>query len=180
MKLVPSGTTPQDLTEVGADFDDHEWQTVRLTEASAVTPAEKSAVYRAALSVSQDRLNAGVVLTFPVIDDRGILFVNGQEAGRADDWSHPWSFDITDYLHVGDNSIALVVHNDWGDGGPHRGCEVDPLGRRLDDVQVSPTTSVTERISKCRPATPPARPLYHGIPDSANVRRTFDPVEASP
>jgi hypothetical protein len=144
MKLVASNTYPQDLAEVRAEFDDQEWQMVRLTEPSAATPAGKSSVYRAVLSVSEVRLSAGVILTFPVIDDRGILFVNGHESGRADDWSHPWSFEITEYLHEGDNSIALVVHNDWGDGGPHKGCEVDPIGRRLDDVQVSPTTSVAE------------------------------------
>jgi hypothetical protein len=144
VKLVSPDTSPLDLAEVRAEFDDQEWQTVRLTEPSAATPAGKSSVYRALLSVSEVRLSAGVILTFPVIDDRGILFVNGHEAGRADDWSHRWSFDITDHLHVGDNSIVVVVHNDWGDGGPHKGCKVDPIGRRLDDVQVSPITSVTE------------------------------------
>ena len=126
-----------------ADFDDQEWQSVRLTEPTAATPAGKSAVYRASLPISQDRLSTGVALTFPVIDDSGILYVNGQEAGRADDWSHPWTFDITQYLHEGNNSIAMLVHNDWGDGGIVKGCEIDPTGRRLDDVEVSPATSVS-------------------------------------
>lgn len=144
MKVLSAPPPGAELAEVRAEFDDREWQSVRLTEPAAATPAGTSAVYRAALPVSQERLDAGVVLTFPVIDDHGILFVNGQEAGRADDWSHPWSFDVTEHLHEGHNSIAVLVHNDWGDGGPHKGCDVDPIGRRLDDVQVSPTTSVAE------------------------------------
>ena len=144
MKLVSAESPAAELAEVRADFDAHEWQSVSLTDPAAATPASKSAVYRATLPVSQDRLSAGIALTFPVIDDSGILFVNGQEAGRANDWSHPWTFDITEYLHEGDNSIALLAHNDWGDGGILKGCEVDPIGKRLDDLQVSPDTSVAE------------------------------------
>ena len=144
MKLVPADSPAATLAEVREDFDDHEWQPVRLEEPAAATPAGKSAVYRTSLSVSQDRLDAGVILTFPVIDDRGMLYVNGRDAGRATDWSQPWTFEITEYLHEGNNSIALLVHNDWGDGGPQRGCSVEPVGRRLDDLQVAPTTRVTE------------------------------------
>jgi hypothetical protein len=144
MKLVPVTSSAAELAEVRADFDDQQWESVRLASPAAATPTGKSAVYRTSLPISQDRLSDGVVLTFPVIDNSGILYVNGQEAGRADDWSHPWTFDITEFLHEGDNSIALFVHNDWGEGGILKGCEVDPIGRRLDDVQVSPATSVTE------------------------------------
>ena len=144
MKLVPADSPAAKLAEIREDFDDHAWQPVHLKEPAAATPAGKSAVYRASLSVSQDRLAAGVVLTFPVIDDSGILYVNGREAGRANDWSQPWTFEITEYLHEGNNSIALLVHNDWGDGGPQQGCSVEPIGRRLDDLQVAPATRVTD------------------------------------
>ena len=145
MKLVPTGTPATELPEVRADFDDHDWQSVRLAEPAATTPEGKSAVYRTSLPISKDRLREGVVLSFPVIDDSGVLFVNGREAGRANDWSQPWAFEITEFLHEGDNSIALHVHNDWGNGGPQEGCQVDPIGRPLDNVQVTPTTSVRDR-----------------------------------
>ena len=62
MKLVPADSPAAELAEVRADFDDHEWQRVRLEEPAAATPAGKSAVYRTSLSVSQDRLDDGVVL----------------------------------------------------------------------------------------------------------------------
>lgn len=144
MTLVPRDTATAELAEVREDFDDQNWQSVRLSEPSAATPAGKSAVYRTSLSASQDQLSNGVVLEFPVIDDSGTLFVNGREAGSANDWSQPWAFKITDCLHTGENSIALHVHNDWGDGGPQQGCRMDPIGRPLENLQVAPDTSVTD------------------------------------
>ena len=60
MKLVPADSPAAELAEVREDFDDHDWQPVRLEEPAAATPAGKSAVYRTSLSVSQDRLKAGV------------------------------------------------------------------------------------------------------------------------
>lgn len=142
MRLVPADLPVAELAEVRADFNDEQWPIVGLSEPAAATPAGKSAVYRHLLAISEDRLGDGVVLKFPVIDDSGILFVNGREAGRANNWSQAWAFDITDYLHAGINSIALLVHNDWGDGGPQQGCRIEPIGRRLDQVQVSPDTRV--------------------------------------
>ena len=144
MMVVPPDATAQDLAKARADFDDHEWRAVRLEEPEAATPAGKSAVYRTSLSMSQVQLNSGVLLTIPVIDDSGIIYVNHYEAGRANDWSQPWAFEITKYLHEGNNSIALLVNNDWGDGGLLKGCKVNPIGRLLDGVQVSPTTSLTD------------------------------------
>jgi len=141
MKVVAGN--PADLAEVRANFDDHEWPTVHLTEPDGNTPAGNRAVYRAMLPISKHWLAAGVAMTFGTIDDRGTLYVNGQQAGSADDWSHPWTFDITQYLHEGDNSIALLVQNDWGPGGPYKGCDIEPIGRVLDGLQVSPATSVS-------------------------------------
>jgi hypothetical protein len=144
MKLLAGKAAAGDLPEVRTDFDDREWQVVCLTDPAAKTPAGMSAVYRAALTMTNDRLSAGVALSFPVIDDSGTLFVNGQHAGSANEWSHPWTFDITQHLHEGDNSIAIVVQNDWGDGGPLRGCQIDPVGRLLDNVTVSPATRLAD------------------------------------
>jgi len=141
MKVVTGN--PANLPEVRANFDDHDWQAVRLTEPAANTPAGMRAVYRATLRISKERLAAGVALAFGTIDDSGTLYVNGRKAGSADDWSHPWSFDITQYLHEGNNSIALLVQNDYGDGGLYKGCDIEPVGRTLGNLQVSPATSVT-------------------------------------
>ncbi len=144
MRLVSGNVPTTELAEVREDFDDQQWKSVRLEESFAATPAGRSAVYRTSLRISKDCLRDGVVLRFPVIDDSGVLYVNGREAGKANDWSQPWAFEITEYLHEGNNIIALLVHNDWGDGGPQQGCKVDPVGRRLDNLQVVPDTIVSD------------------------------------
>jgi hypothetical protein len=141
MKVVTDN--PADLPEVRENFDDHDWPTVHLTEPDGNTPAGMRAVYRVTLPISNDQLGARVALTFATIDDSGTLYVNGQKAGSADDWSHPWTFDITPYLHEGNNSIALLVQNDYGPGGPYKGCDIVPIGRTLANLQVSPGTNVT-------------------------------------
>ena len=66
----------------------------------------------------------------------------GRKPVGADDWSHPWTFDITQYLHEGNNSVALLVQNEYGPGGPCKGCEIEPIGRAMEGLQVSPSTSV--------------------------------------
>lgn len=131
------------IPEVRADFDDRDWPAVSLIEPAAQTPAGKSAVYGAVLPVSREQLGAGVALRFGTIDDRGVLYVEGRKVASANDWSRPWTFDITQYLHEGTNRIALLVHNDWGDGGPYKGCDAVPIGRPLEKLQVTPATSVT-------------------------------------
>ena len=45
---------------------------------------------------------------------------------------------------MGDNSIALLVQNDWGPGGPYKGCDIEPIGRALEGLQVSPARTVAE------------------------------------
>ena len=112
-------------------------------------------------------------MTFGTIDDRGTLYVNGQKAGSADDWSHPWTFDITQYLHVGDNSIALLVQNDWGPGGPYKGCDIEPIGRTLEGLQVSPATSVAGGAISRRYTAAIARPLHNAIPAPAALHQRY-------
>ena len=81
MKVVTGNAA--DLAEVRANFDDHDWPTVGLTEPSGNTPAGMRAVYsRKTLPISKQWLAAEIRLTFGTIDDRGTLYVNGQKAGR--------------------------------------------------------------------------------------------------
>ena len=37
------------------------------------------------------------------------------------------------------------MHNEWGDGGPQKGCAIAPVGRRLESLQVSPNTNVSDQ-----------------------------------
>ena len=105
--------------EVKTDFDDSGWQAVSVDREDAnQLPANHSAVFRAHVDVSADELKAGKLdLSFARIDDRGWVYVNGQHVGDTTDWSRAYGFDVTRHLHPGQNVIAVVVHNDDGEGG---------------------------------------------------------------
>jgi hypothetical protein len=51
--------------------------------------------------------------------------VNGQFAGESHNWSDSPSFDIRKFLHVGDNTIAVVVKNNDGPGGINKGVSLE-------------------------------------------------------
>jgi alpha-L-fucosidase len=145
MKLVAEGVASS--AEVKPGFDDRDWPEVDLASPAAITPAGRSTVYRAALSISQEQLRAGVALTLGVIRDTGTVYVNGQAAGDANNWLHPWTFDITRHLHEGNNSIAVLVQNSNDNGGLSRGCMVEPAGRALERIEVSPGVVVEGNLA---------------------------------
>jgi beta-galactosidase len=60
-----------------------------------------------------------------MIDDEGWVYINGQFAGEAHDWSTPHSFAIRKFLHAGDNTIAVAVKNDANSGGLNKGAEIE-------------------------------------------------------
>jgi hypothetical protein len=51
--------------------------------------------------------------------------VNGQLAGEAHDWSTPHSFNIRKSLHEGENTIAVAVKNNAGEGGLNGGVTLE-------------------------------------------------------
>ena len=56
-------------------------------------------------------------LKFGMIDDEGWVYVNGKLAGESHNWSESPSFDVSKFLHAGDNTIAVAVNNINGSGG---------------------------------------------------------------
>jgi hypothetical protein len=59
----------------------------------------------------------GLSLNFNAIDDDGWIYVNGKFVGETHDWASPWSFSITNKVHVGENQLVVVVKNTDGPGG---------------------------------------------------------------
>ncbi|MDR3457540.1 MAG: beta-galactosidase [Verrucomicrobiae bacterium] len=105
--------------EVKPGFDDAGWKSVVVNseDATQLTPNQVG-VFRTGIDLSAaDANGANAVLKFARIDDRGWIFVNGENIGQATDWSRAWAFDITKHLHPGHNVIAVVVQNDGGGGG---------------------------------------------------------------
>ena len=107
--------------EYAAGFDDSAWSTLQGKgggEASTITTDNTAAIYRAHLTLTEDDLGgAGVQIRFNGCDDEGWYFVNGQSVGETHDWDAKPAFDITKFLHAGDNVIAVRCRNGGALGG---------------------------------------------------------------
>jgi len=73
-----------------------------------------SRYFRQVVSLSELPKEAYLQIT---ADDKYSLYVNGEPAGEGWDWRRPQLVDITDYLHAGQNVIAIVVNNDASAAG---------------------------------------------------------------
>lgn len=73
-----------------------------------VPPAGEQLVLIRTLTLNDDVERAGVVLT---CDNSYVLFVNGREVSRSDDWQRPQGLAIHGLLKKGDNSIVAIVRN---------------------------------------------------------------------
>jgi beta-galactosidase len=65
----------------------------------------------------EDLKSPGVQIQFSGCDDNGWYFVNGHLVRESHNWQEEPSFEIKQYLHPGDNIIAVGVQNDKGTGG---------------------------------------------------------------
>lgn len=108
--------------EVAESFADADWESVDVNAESGPLAENASAIFRTHVNLSAEDIATGkITLRFGMIDDDGWLYVNGQLAGESHDWQSSPSFDITKFLHPGDNSIAVAVHNADGPGGVNKG-----------------------------------------------------------
>lgn len=46
-----------------------------------------------------------------------VRFVNGKEVASHDAWDKPFVANMKDFLHEGENNVAIVVRNSSGAGG---------------------------------------------------------------
>ena len=56
-------------------------------------------------------------LVFDRIDDEGVVYINGREAGRSTNWQKPLVINATTLLRAGRNIVAVEVLNRDGPGG---------------------------------------------------------------
>lgn len=82
-----------------------------------IVPAEHNHVgqYRRHVTIPEDWKGEDIVLTIGSVTSNVQVFVNGKFAGYSEDSKLPCEFDITKFVHPGDNLIALEVHR-WCDG----------------------------------------------------------------
>ena len=112
--------------ETAESFADRAWRKVDVrAEYGPLNPGE-SAVFRTHLNVKPEDLSASnIQVTFGMIDDDGWVYVNGQFAGEAHDWSTSHTFDIRKFLHPGENTLAVAVKNNAAQGGLNKGITLE-------------------------------------------------------
>ncbi|HWX21855.1 MAG TPA: beta-galactosidase GalA [Candidatus Binatia bacterium] len=117
---------PVDCPEIAVGWDDSHWEKANpSTQEGPLHPGEM-AVFRAHLLVSAgDLAVAQARLHFGMIDDDGWLYVNGQFAGEAHNWSADPEFAVLNFLHPGDNTVAVIVKNQEGPGGINKGVTLE-------------------------------------------------------
>jgi hypothetical protein len=124
MEKIPGN---KNRPEVKPDFDDSQWPTVDVRADHGPLEPGEMAVFRTHFQLTQSDLVAieGAKLNFGMIDDEGWVYANGELAGESHDWNDAPSFDVRKFLHVGDNTIAVMVKNNEGPGGLDKGVALD-------------------------------------------------------
>ena len=71
--------------------------------------------YKRTVTLTKENLNGRVILHFGAVDYRCTVYVNGKEAGSHAGGYVSFSFDITDFVVVGDNVITVNANDDPND-----------------------------------------------------------------
>lgn len=77
--------------------------------------------YRRSFPISEDHLNGRVLLHFEAVNYYCQVWINGQDMGTHRGGYSPFSFDITDKVKAGENTVTLYVENDVRDPLQPRG-----------------------------------------------------------
>jgi beta-galactosidase len=118
-KVLPFPGRDHSAPEYALALDDSSWNVAKAGNGESTIKTENTtAIYRAHLTLTEEDLSGlGVQIHFAGCDDEGWYFVNGQSVGETHDWDAKPDFDITKFLHVGDNVIAVCCRNGGGQGG---------------------------------------------------------------
>ena len=71
--------------------------------------------YRTTFNIPTDWQGRQVFIVFDGVDSAFYLWVNGEQVGYSQDSRLPAEFDLTPYIHAGENSLAVRVYR-WSDG----------------------------------------------------------------
>ncbi|MHC4112139.1 MAG: glycoside hydrolase family 95 protein [Planctomycetota bacterium] len=166
------------------DFDDSNWDGLvaksgKFVKGNASVEPRKKAVFRSSFELTAKQQKDGLgLLELGPIDDQGIIYVNGREAGRTRNYSKPHSFNISKHLKTGKNVIAVIVGNVGGPGGMTASVTLNPSAgmgvsksyqRKLDlDTGIATTTFTKDGISYKREV------LTSAVDNAIVVRLTAD------
>lgn len=71
--------------------------------------------YVTTIKVTKDMLGKNLILHFGGVHSAMYVWVNGEKVGYSQNSMSPAEFDVTKYLHEGDNRLAVEVYR-WSDG----------------------------------------------------------------
>jgi len=117
--------------EYALAFDDSSWNVVKAGNGEGTIRTDNTAaIYRARITVTGEDLSGpGVQIHFAGCDDEGWYYVNGQYVGETHDWDAKPDFDITKFLHAGDNVVAVCCRNGGGQGGLNPNVSADIIAK---------------------------------------------------
>lgn len=130
-KVGPFSGWNHSASEYAPAFDDASWEVVKAGNGEGTIKTDNTtAIYRAHLTLTAEDLSgSGVQIHFTGCDDEGWYFVNGQYVGETHDWDATPAFDITKFLHAGDNVVAVCCHNGGALGGLNPNVIADIIGK---------------------------------------------------
>ena len=118
------------IDEYAPDYDDSAWQKTSSAGEFYQLAEGQTAVFRQHVTLTADDLkNALIQLRFGTIDDRGWIYVNGRRAGMSRSYDESPVFPIKQFLHAGDNVIAVGVQNIGGPGGIVHGVTMEMVSQ---------------------------------------------------
>lgn len=108
--------------------------------------------YSTSFSISENWNNKQVFLNFNGVQSAFYLWVNGQKVGYSENSMSPAEFDITNYIHKGDNKLAVEVYR-WCDGSYLEDQDVWRLSGIFRDVDLiaRPKTYISDFFVKAIP-----------------------------
>ena len=132
------------------DFDDSEWADVGLPHSFSIPYNMETnffvgyGMYRKDFQVPEEWLASGkrISIEFEGAFIETEVFVNGKAAGSHLGGYTGFTFDITDLLHVGENTIAVRVNNLWRPDQTPRGGDHQFSGGIYRDVYLNVTDPV--------------------------------------
>ena len=100
--------------------------------------------YRKVIELTEDEVSNKVFLHFGAVDYKCFIYVNGKEAGKHIGGYSSFSFDITEYVNIGENTIFVIAEDD-----PRSGEQ--PIGKQSrlyysHDCDYSRTTGIWQTV----------------------------------
>lgn len=101
-----------------ADFDDASWKTMRvpnnfMIDDPALRAFFKPVWFRRSFEVPRSFSGKSLRLVFEGVDYFAKVWLNGKLLGEHEGYFNPFSFDVTDKVRAGRNTLVVKVTNPW-------------------------------------------------------------------